>query len=171
MTNSPYNRDTTTDELLNGVDLSGRRVLITGASAGLGAESARALAAHGASVIVAGRDLAKGARAAGAVRAEAAPNARVELRALDLASLGRLARSVRDRGVRACAVHPGGIRAELSGHMTPETMHSLMQRPPSGQTYNFKSVPQGAAPSVWAAVVADAEDIGGRYCEDCAVAQ
>jgi hypothetical protein len=45
-----YGDETTTDELLDGVDLSGRRVLVTGASSGLGAETARALAARGADV-------------------------------------------------------------------------------------------------------------------------
>jgi short-subunit dehydrogenase len=65
-----YGRETTTDELLTGTDLSGRRVLITGASAGLGAETARAVAAHGVSVVMAVRDLAKGQRVADAVRAE-----------------------------------------------------------------------------------------------------
>jgi len=43
-----------TDEVLEGLDLSGQRVLITGASAGLGVETARALAAKGASVVLAG---------------------------------------------------------------------------------------------------------------------
>jgi len=57
-----YGRDTTTDELLEGRDLSGRRVLITGASAGLGAETSRALAARGADIIMLVRDLAKGVR-------------------------------------------------------------------------------------------------------------
>jgi hypothetical protein len=40
-------------------------------------------------------------------------------------------------------------------------------RPP----FQFKTIPQGAATSVWAAVVAPAEDVGGRYCEDCQVSQ
>ncbi len=34
----------------------------------------------------------------------------------------------------------------------------------------MKTAPQGAATSVWAAVVAKAEAVGGRYCEDCHVA-
>jgi hypothetical protein len=37
--------------------------------------------------------------------------------------------------------------------------------------FSWKSIPQGAATSLWAACVADAEAIGGRYCEDCHVAQ
>lgn len=58
-----YGADTTTDEVLEGVDLTGRRVVITGAASGLGFESARALAAHGAAVTVLarGRDKADGA--------------------------------------------------------------------------------------------------------------
>ncbi len=35
--------------------------------------------------------------------------------------------------------------------------------------FQWKTVPQGAATSVWAAVVACAEDVGGRYCENCHV--
>jgi len=35
--------------------------------------------------------------------------------------------------------------------------------------FEFKTVPQGAATSVWAAVVASAEEVGGRYCENCHV--
>ena len=34
----------------------------------------------------------------------------------------------------------------------------------------FKSVPQGAATTVWAGFVADADEVGGKYCEDCHVA-
>jgi NAD(P)-dependent dehydrogenase (short-subunit alcohol dehydrogenase family) len=52
---SGFNRDTTTDEVLDGIDLSGRRFVITGAASGLGRESTRALAAHGASVTMLAR--------------------------------------------------------------------------------------------------------------------
>ena len=44
----PFDKTSTTDEVLSGVNLSGKRVLVTGVSAGLGVETARALAAHGA---------------------------------------------------------------------------------------------------------------------------
>jgi hypothetical protein len=35
--------------------------------------------------------------------------------------------------------------------------------------FQWKTIPQGAATSVWAAVVAPADEIGGRYCENCHV--
>jgi NAD(P)-dependent dehydrogenase (short-subunit alcohol dehydrogenase family) len=83
----------------------------------------------------------------------------------------------RARGIRATAVHPGAIRTELDRHMKPEELDKLMEqinaqaaaagRPPM----QFKTVPQGAATSVWTGFVAWAEDIGGHYCEDCQVAQ
>lgn len=276
-----YGFETTTDELLEGTDLSDKRVLITGASAGLGAETARALAAHGASVIMAVRDLAKGEKAAETVRASAAPGATLELRELDLASLasvracadGLLAEGkplnvlianagvmacpqgtttdgfetqfgtnhlghfvfvnrlvplllagapgrivvlssaghrfsdvdlddpgfertpydpwtaygrsktanalfavsldarLKDSGVRACAVHPGGIQTELGRHLTSETIQLMLQRAPRRGPMKFKTVPQGAATTVWAAVVTGADEIGGRYCEDCGAAE
>jgi NAD(P)-dependent dehydrogenase (short-subunit alcohol dehydrogenase family) len=61
---SAFSRDTTTDEVLDGMDLSGRRFVITGAAGGLGRESVRALAAHGASVTLVARSTE---RAEGAV--------------------------------------------------------------------------------------------------------
>ena len=81
-----FGKSTTTDEVLEGIDLSGRRVVITGAASGLGRESARTLAAHGASVTVLARSAE---RAAGAV-AEIeglVPGAEVEPGVVDLADL------------------------------------------------------------------------------------
>jgi len=79
-----------------------------------------------------------------------------------------LDRRLRERGVRATAVHPGGILTELGRHLTEESMQALREYRGS-RTVTFKSVPQGAATSVWAGVVADPSAVGGRYCEDCAV--
>jgi hypothetical protein len=43
-------------------------------------------------------------------------------------------------------------------------------QPPGASPFSFKTIPQGAATSVWAGVVAPADEVGGRYCEDCHVA-
>src|ERR1700680_5006878 len=279
-----FGATSTTDEVLRGMDLSGKRVLVTGVSAGLGVETARALAAHGAEVIGAARNLSKAQNATELVRAQATGGGSLDLVQLDLASLdnvrhcadgllaagkpfdviianagimacpkgttidgfetqfgtnhlghfvlvNRIASLLRsgarlvnlssaghrfadvdledpnferspyaeftaygrsktanvlfavefDRrhkasGVRATAVHPGGIQTELSRHMTPEAMEKLIaqinaNQPKGAAPFSYKSIPQGAATSVWAACVADAGAIGARYCEDCHVAE
>jgi NAD(P)-dependent dehydrogenase (short-subunit alcohol dehydrogenase family) len=283
MTHS-FGATSTTDEVLRGINLSGKRVLVTGVSAGLGVETARALAAHGAQVVGAARDLSKAQTATEQVRAQAASGGSLDLVQLDLASLDSVRRcadgllaaskpfdliianagvmacpkgktvdgfetqfgtnhlghfvlvnriasllkagsrlvnlssaghryadvdledpnfehtpyeefiaygrsktanvlfSVEfDRrhkagGVRATAVHPGGIRTELSRHLTAEMREKLIaqinaSQPKGAAPFAYKTIPQGAATSVWAACVADAETIGGRYCEDCQVAE
>jgi NAD(P)-dependent dehydrogenase (short-subunit alcohol dehydrogenase family) len=82
-----------------------------------------------------------------------------------------LDRRLRDRGVRVASVHPGGIQTELGRHMTPEVTRMMMERIQSQGNFQFKSVPQGAATTVWAAIVANPAEIGGRYLEDCHVAE
>jgi NAD(P)-dependent dehydrogenase (short-subunit alcohol dehydrogenase family) len=279
-----YGATSTTDEVLRGINLSGKRVLVTGVSAGLGVETARALAAHGAQVVGAARDLSKAQAATEQVRAQAADGGSLDLVQLDLASLDSVRRCAdgllaagksfdlmianagvmacpkgatvdgfetqfgtnhlghfvlvnriasllrtgsrlvnlssaghryadvdledpnfehtpydefiaygrsksanvlfavefdrrhKSRGVRATAVHPGGIRTELSRHLTPEMREKLIaqinaSQPKGAPPFSYKSIPQGAATSVWAACVADAEAIGARYCEDCHVAE
>src|ERR1700761_935463 len=89
-----FGAKSTTDEVLEGVNLSGKRVLVTGASAGLGVETCRTLAAHGATVVGAARGLAKAQKATETVRTDAANGGSLELIELDLASL---------KSVRACA--------------------------------------------------------------------
>ena len=80
-----------------------------------------------------------------------------------------LDRRLRERGVRAASVHPGGIVTDLGRHLTDASIAKLLDARGSRELV-WKSVPQGAATSVWAGVVADADEVGGRYCEDCAVA-
>lgn len=90
-----FGATSSTDDVLSGVNLKGKRILVTGVSAGLGVETARALAAHGAQVIGAARDLGKAEIATAQVRKDAAAGGgSFELVALDLASL---------ESVRACA--------------------------------------------------------------------
>ncbi|WP_186059822.1 SDR family NAD(P)-dependent oxidoreductase [Burkholderia gladioli] len=272
----------TTDDVLAGVDLRGKRALVTGVSAGLGVETARALAAHGAQVVGAARDLAKARSATEVVRAAAAGNGGgFELLELDLASLAsvraaadalladgrpfdlvianagvmaspfghtadgfetqfgtnhlghfvfinriasllapgarvvnvassghRMApfslddlgfertpydpwvayarsktanilfavefdRRYKARGVRAVAIHPGGIMTELARHLPDDALDGMLTQinadlAAQGQPpFRFKTVPQGAATSVWAGVVAPADEVGGRYAENC----
>ena len=279
-----FGATSTTEDVLSGVDLRGKRILVTGVSAGLGVETARSLAAHGAQVVGAARDLTKAEAATAQVRKDAdAGSGSLELIQLDLADLksvracadqllkkgkpfdviianagvmaapfshtsdgfetqfgtnhlghfvlvnriasliptgGRLVnvtsaghrysnvnlddpnfektpyepfvaygrsktanilfavefdRCHRDRGVRAAAVHPGIIQTELVRHMNPSWLQTRVeeinqQRAEAGKpSVEWKSMAQGAATSVWAAVVAPANEIGGRYCEDCHV--
>ncbi len=279
-----FTATSTTEDVLDGVDLKGKRILVTGVSAGLGVETARALVAHGADVVGAARDLEKARRATSEVsKAAAQTDASFQVVELDLASLksvrtaadklitdgrlfdviianagvmatpfgktedgfetqfgtnhlghfvfvNRIAKLIKDggrlvnlsssghrfsnvdlsdpnfettpyepfvaygrsktanilfavafdqrhreRGVRAVAVHPGGIQTELARHMDPAHLEQMVkqineQAAAEGKgPFQFKTVHHGAATSVWAAVVAPAEEVGGRYCENCHV--
>jgi NAD(P)-dependent dehydrogenase (short-subunit alcohol dehydrogenase family) len=81
----------------------------------------------------------------------------------------------RERGVRAAAVHPGGIQTELGRHMDPGNLQKMIEQmnaqlaAEGKEAFQWKTIPQGAATSVWAGVVASADEIGGRYCENCHV--
>jgi NAD(P)-dependent dehydrogenase (short-subunit alcohol dehydrogenase family) len=281
-----FGAETTTDEVLAGVDLSGKRILVTGVSAGLGVETARVLAAHGAHVVGAARDLGKAKKATEVVLAGAKNGGGLELIELDLASLksvracadalvaagkpfdlvicnagvmacpkgttadgfetqfgtnhlghfvlvNRIAslfkpgsrlvnlsssghrfsdvnlddpnfehteytefgaygrsktanvlfavefdRRHKDKGVRATAVHPGGIQTELGRYMTPEVTQTMINaineanaKSPGAAEFKWKTIPQGAATSVWAGVVAPADEVAAKFCEDCHVAE
>ncbi|MDI2129778.1 SDR family NAD(P)-dependent oxidoreductase [Yinghuangia seranimata] len=91
-----YGPDTTTDEVAAGVDLAGRTAVVTGATSGLGLETARVLALAGAHVVLTARDAAKGEAALDAVREAAGAPVSVEAGVLDLTSLA----SVREFAVR-----------------------------------------------------------------------
>lgn len=98
-TPTPFGAATTADEVLAGRDLRGTRVLVTGASGGLGLEAARALAAHGAAVTLAARDTAKLERAASDVAANTG-NTDVDWLQVDLASLASVREAVRTYAAR-----------------------------------------------------------------------
>src|SRR5271170_7266875 len=87
-----FGATSTTDEVLQGINWTGKRVLVTGVSAGLGVETARALAAHGAQVVGTARDLSKAQAATEQVRAQAANGGSIDLVQLDLASLDNVRR-------------------------------------------------------------------------------
>jgi NAD(P)-dependent dehydrogenase (short-subunit alcohol dehydrogenase family) len=280
---NPFRATSTAEEVLSGADLSGKRIVVTGVSAGIGKETARALASRGAQVIGLARDLAKAEAALADGRATTAGDGTIELAPLDLCSLrsvracadalvadgrpidlivanagvmacpfaltedgfethfgsnhlghfvlvNRLAsllrpagrvvmvssaghrtadvdledpnfarapydpwaaygrsktanilfavefdRRHRARGVRATAVHPGGVATELGRHIggqgTGDRIADINRElEAAGQPPIWvKTLEQGAATTVWAGVVASAEAVGGRYCEDCHV--
>jgi len=277
---STFGKDSTTDEVLAGKDMAGQTVFITGANSGLGQETARAMAACGAHIIMAGRDHAKLDKAAAAIRAEH-PDAALETITCDLGNLASIracgdeARArltkidllINNAGVMACpllrtadgfelqfgtnhlghfaltaellplieegahkrivnlssrghhfapvdlddpnfteraydpwisygnsktanilftvglearlaargihayAVHPGGIQTNLGRHMTEEMIATLMARVTTKDTgFAWKTIPQGAATSCWAATAPELDGTGGVYCEDCHVA-
>jgi NADP-dependent 3-hydroxy acid dehydrogenase YdfG len=83
-----FGATSTTEDVLSGLNLKGKRILVTGVSAGLGVETARSLVAHGAQVVGAARDLNKAKAATEQVRKNAAANGgSFELVELDLANL------------------------------------------------------------------------------------
>eukprot|EP00013_Stygamoeba_regulata_P020153 CAMPEP_0177648900 /NCGR_PEP_ID=MMETSP0447-20121125/11080_1 /TAXON_ID=0 /ORGANISM="Stygamoeba regulata, Strain BSH-02190019" /LENGTH=320 /DNA_ID=CAMNT_0019151583 /DNA_START=113 /DNA_END=1075 /DNA_ORIENTATION=+ len=72
------------------------------------------------------------------------------------------------KGITANAVHPGGIATGLQKHMTMEEMTAMGWYDKDGKlNERFKTVEEGAATTVWAAVAPELEGDGGHYCEDC----
>lgn len=90
---TPFGFDTTAAEAIAGIDLSGRRAIVTGASSGIGVETARALAQAGAAVTLAVRDTEAGSATATDIIAST-DNQMVEVAHLDLADRASIARFV-----------------------------------------------------------------------------
>ena len=86
---SPYDSRTTALQVVEGIDLSGRRAVVTGAASGIGVETARALAHAGAQVTLAVRDTAAGARVAADLE-RTSGRADVAVARLDLADLASI---------------------------------------------------------------------------------
>lgn len=85
--------------------------------------------------------------------------------ALELDKLGA------PHGVRAFAVHPGGIMTPLQRHLTNEEQVAMGWIDAEGNVNErFKTEEQGASTTVWAATSPLLEGAGGVYCEDCEVA-
>jgi NAD(P)-dependent dehydrogenase (short-subunit alcohol dehydrogenase family) len=122
---TPFGATTTAAEVIAGVDLAGRRAVVTGASSGIGQETARALAGAGAEVTLAVRDLAAGEKAAAAITA-ATGGALVRVERLDLADRASVAGfAARWTGPLHILVNNAGIMA------TPE------RRTPEGWEFQF----------------------------------
>ena len=91
---TPFGFESTAADVIEGVDLSGKSAIVTGASSGIGVETARALAAAGASVTLAVRDTSSGDRVADRIR-ESTGNGAVIVGAVDLSDLSSVAGFVR----------------------------------------------------------------------------
>ena len=144
-----FGATSTTDEVLEGVDLRGKRVLVTGVSAGLGVETARALAAHGAQVVGAARDLDKARRATEAVIVLFAPKIvysvgfagalDTTLKVSDIL-IPRLVLDARDGSSLATVARDGaGVLVTLASVAKP------LQKASLGQTYGAQAVDMEAA--------------------------
>jgi NAD(P)-dependent dehydrogenase (short-subunit alcohol dehydrogenase family) len=254
-----FGPETTADEVLAGVDLSGTVALVTGASSGLGAETARVLADAGATVVPgtreAGLDLASLEAVEAFARQVLASHDRIGLlinnagvmatpfgrtadgfeqqfginhlghflltgllapalvagapaRIVNVSSAGHrasdidwddpnyerrpydkweaygqsktanilfavaLERRLGPRGVHAYAVHPGMIATNLGRHLDRSDYDALKERAkrsPAGGLPSYKTVPAGAATTVYAATFDGLEQQGGTYLADCAV--
>src|SRR3979409_1379305 len=91
-TTSPFDFSSTAADVISGIDLHGRRALITGAASGIGVETARALASAGAETLIAARDPDAAARGAADIRTSTGSQAVTvaQLDLLDRASIDRL---------------------------------------------------------------------------------
>ena len=82
---------------------------------------------------------------------------------------------MKDEGVRALSVHPGGIFTPLQRHLQQEEMIALGWLNEDGElsemaAAGFKSATQGASTTLWCATNPKLDGIGGVYCENCDVA-
>ena len=117
---TPFGFSSTADDVLQGVDLHGQRAIITGGASGIGIDTARALAAAGAEVTLAVRNLAAGHKVAAGLNL-AGGHQRVRAALLDLADQ----RSVRDfaaswQGPLHMLINNGGVMAIPALSLTAE---------------------------------------------------
>ena len=116
---TPFGFDTTAADVIDGVDLTGRTAVVTGASSGIGVETARTLAAAGASVTLAVRDTSRGDRVAAEI-SENTGNGEVRVGAFDLSDLSSVAAFVRAwTGPLDILVNNAGVMAVPELTMSP----------------------------------------------------
>jgi NAD(P)-dependent dehydrogenase (short-subunit alcohol dehydrogenase family) len=116
---TPFGFRSTAEEVVRGLDLSGKRMIVTGAASGIGVETVRALARTGAEITLAVRDTAAGERVAREIAASTA-NRNVRVMDLDLSRRESVAAfAARWRGPLHALVNNAGVMA-LPEERTPE---------------------------------------------------
>ncbi|MET7608247.1 SDR family NAD(P)-dependent oxidoreductase [Streptomyces avermitilis] len=117
---TPFGEESTAAEVIEGIDLSGKHAVVTGAASGLGAETARALAGAGASVTLAVRNTDAGERTATDIR-KATGNDAVHVGRLDLADQASIAAFTNAwTGPLHILVNNAGVMALPTLERTPE---------------------------------------------------
>ncbi|KAI3501305.1 hypothetical protein L1887_29170 [Cichorium endivia] len=112
---SGFGASSTAEDVTKGIDGTGLTAIVTGASSGIGTETARVLAMHGVHVVMAVRNTETGTRIREAILTEA-PNAKVDVMELDLSSLA----SVRKFAADYCSLGlPLNILINNAGVMAP----------------------------------------------------
>src|ERR1700754_767514 len=149
---SPFGWESTAAEVVKGIDLSGGRAVVTGATSGIGVETARALAGAGAEVTLAVRDLDAGHKVAAGI------DGVVRAARLDLSSQDSVAGFVRDwTGPLDILINNAGVMAaplsrtvqgwesqfatNYLGHFALTTgLHAALRRAPSARVVSVSSV-------------------------------
>jgi NAD(P)-dependent dehydrogenase (short-subunit alcohol dehydrogenase family) len=180
LSSTQFGFETTAAEVLDGVDLRGKRAIVTGAASGIGMETARALAGAGAAVTLAVRDTAKGAEVAADI-ARSTGNEPPAVAAIELADpAGIDAFAAAWDGPLHILVNNAGVMAlpertlTAAGHELQFAIDQEWYRRVREQlkdTMPVKSTEQGAATSVLLAASPLTEGLTGRYFEDCQEAQ
>jgi NAD(P)-dependent dehydrogenase (short-subunit alcohol dehydrogenase family) len=117
---TPYGFHTTADEVVEGVDLSGKRAIITGGASGIGVETARALASVGAAVTLAVRNVEAGRHVAAEIAAKTG-NTKVTAAPLELTDRSSVTAFVEAwQGPLHILVNNAGIMALPELHRTVE---------------------------------------------------
>jgi NAD(P)-dependent dehydrogenase (short-subunit alcohol dehydrogenase family) len=117
---TPFGFDSTATEVIDGIDLSGRHAIVTGASSGIGVETARALAGAGASVTLAVRNIDAGDRTATQI-SDVTGNDSVDVRPLNLADPASVAAFARTwTGPLHILINNAGVMALPTLQLTPD---------------------------------------------------
>jgi NAD(P)-dependent dehydrogenase (short-subunit alcohol dehydrogenase family) len=122
---SGFGAASTADEVIAGIDLSGKTAIVTGGYSGIGLEPARVLRAAGAAVIVPARDLARAGKAVAGIDVELEPMDLLDPRSIEAFATKFLASSrplhilINSAGIMATPPHPRRARVRSTVRHQP----------------------------------------------------